>query len=151
MADSEAAQASLDQERVVAEFRANAGKVDGFHAGMPLLLLTTTGARTGQRRATPLTYLPDGDRFVVAAANAGAETNPAWYHNVVANPRVTVEAGTETFSAIVTIAAGAERATLYQRCVAAYPQLADYQARTAREVPIVVITRHRDEAAGAAR
>jgi hypothetical protein len=66
--------------------------------------------------------------------------NPAWYHNVLASPHVMVEAGTETFAAIVTIAAGAERAALYQRCVAAYPQLADYQARRAREVPIVVIT-----------
>ncbi|MCW2931660.1 MAG: hypothetical protein JWM19_2622 [Actinomycetia bacterium] len=144
MADSEAARASLDQERVVAEFRANAGKVGGFHAGMPLLLLTTTGARTGQRRAAPLAYVPDGDRYVVAAANGGARANPAWYHNVVADPRVTVEAGTETFGAIVTIAAGAERAALYQRCVAAYPQLADYQASTAREVPIVLITPYRD-------
>jgi deazaflavin-dependent oxidoreductase (nitroreductase family) len=144
MADSEAARASLDQERVVAEFRANAGKAGGFHTGMPLLLLTTTGARTGQRRAAPLAYVPDGDRYVVAAANAGARVNPAWYHNVVADPRVTVEAGTEMFGAIVTVAVGAERAALYQRCVAAYPQLADYQARTAREVPIVIITRHRD-------
>jgi deazaflavin-dependent oxidoreductase (nitroreductase family) len=144
MADSEAASASLGQARVVAEFRANGGEVGGFHAGMLLLLLTTTGARTGRRRATPLTYLPDGDRYVVAAANGGAPSNPAWYHNVVANPRVTVEAGTETFAAIVTTAVGSERATLYQRCVAAYPQLADYQAMRAREVPIVLITRYRD-------
>ena len=76
---------------------------------MPLLLLTTTGARTGQRRATPLTYLPDGDRYVVAAANGGAPSDPAWYHNVVA-----------------------------------HPQLADYQAMRAREVPIVLITPYRD-------
>jgi deazaflavin-dependent oxidoreductase (nitroreductase family) len=144
MADSEAARASLNQARVVAEFRANGGKVGGFHTGMPLLLLTTTGARTGQRRATPLTYLPDGDRYVVAAANGGAPSNPAWYHNVVANPRVTVEAGAETFAAVVTIAVGPERAVLYQRCVAAYPQLADYQAMRAREVPIVLITPYRD-------
>jgi deazaflavin-dependent oxidoreductase (nitroreductase family) len=144
MADSEAARASLNQARVVAEFRANEGKVGGFHAGMLLLLLTTTGARTGQRRATPLTYLPDGDRYVVAAANGGAPSNPAWYHNVVADPRVTVEAGTETFAAIVTIAVGPERAALYRRCVSAHPQLADYQAMRAREVPIVLITRYRD-------
>jgi len=144
MADSDAARASLSQSRVVAEFRANGGKVGGFHAGMPLLLLTTTGARTGQRRATPLTYLADGGRYVVAAANGGAQANPAWYHNVLANPRVTVEAGTETFAAVATIAAGPEREDLYRRCVAAYPQLADYQARRAREVPMVVIARDRD-------
>jgi hypothetical protein len=76
MADSEAASASLGQARVVAEFRANGGKVGGFHAGLLLLLLTTTGARTGQQRATPLTYLPDGDRYVVAAANGGAPSDP---------------------------------------------------------------------------
>ncbi|HEY6789495.1 MAG TPA: nitroreductase/quinone reductase family protein [Trebonia sp.] len=145
MADSAAASASLGQALVVAEFRANEGKVGGFRAGMALLLLTSIGAQTGQRRATPLAYLPDGDRYVVAAANGGADANPAWYHNVVANPRVTVEAGTETFGAIATIAAGAERVALYERCVAAYPQLADYQAmRAAREVPIVVITPYRD-------
>ena len=144
MADSDAARASLGQSRVVAEFRANGGKVGGFHAGMPLLLLTTIGARTGQRRATPLTYLADGGRYVVAAANGGAQANPAWYHNVLANPRVTVEAGIETFAAVATIAAGPEREDLYRRCVAAYPQLADYQARRAREVPMVVIARDRD-------
>jgi deazaflavin-dependent oxidoreductase (nitroreductase family) len=84
---------------VVTEFRASAGEVGGYHAGMPLLLLTTTGARSGRRRATPLTYLLDRDRYVVAAANAGAAANPDWYHNLVADPVVTVEVGTETFRA----------------------------------------------------
>jgi deazaflavin-dependent oxidoreductase (nitroreductase family) len=143
MAGREPAGASLHQARVVAEFRANQGNVGGYHAGMPLLLLTTTGARSGRRRATPLTFLSDGGSFVVAAANGGARSNPAWFHNVAASPRVTVEVGTEIFDAIATIAAGPERAALYQRCAAAYPQLAGYQARTAREVPIVRITRCR--------
>ncbi len=137
----EPAPASRNQERVVTEFRANAGKVGGYHEGMPLLLLTTTGARTGQQRATPLTYLRDGDRYVVAAAAAGASAHPAWYHNLAASPDATVEVAAETFDATTTIAAGAERDALYQRCVAAYPQLAQYQSLTSREVPIVVIAR----------
>jgi deazaflavin-dependent oxidoreductase (nitroreductase family) len=137
----ELAPASRDQERVVAEFRANAGKVGGFHQGMPLLLLTTRGARTGQRRATPLTYLPDGDRYVVAAAAGGATAHPAWYHNLAASAEATVEVGEEVFEATVTVAAGGERSALYQRCADAYPQLLHYQSLTSREVPIVVIRR----------
>jgi len=114
---------------------------------MPLTLLTTTGARSGQRRATPLTYLPDGDRYVVAAANAGAPASPAWYYNLVANPGVTVEVGPETFDATATVAAGEERRALFERCATAYPQLAHYQAMTPREIPIVVIARQRDDQA----
>jgi deazaflavin-dependent oxidoreductase (nitroreductase family) len=133
------APASANQERVVAEFRANGGRVGGYHEGMPLLLLTTTGARSGQRRATPLTYLADGDRYVVAAAGAGTPASPAWYHNVVANPDVTVEVGGETFAATATAASGAERDSLYERCADAYPQLLEYQARTSREFPMIII------------
>ena len=151
MGEPEATRASRHQERVVAEFRANAGAVGGYHAGMPLLLLTTTGVRSGRRRATPLTYLFDRDRYVVAAANAGAATNPDWYHNLVADPAVTVEVDTETFSAIATVASGAERRVLYERCAAEYPQLAHYQAITTREIPIVVIARRgQDQAARSA-
>lgn len=141
MSTDELAPASRNQGRVVTEFRANAGKVGGYHEGMPLLLLTTRGARTGQRRATPLTYLPDEGRYVVAAAAAGASDHPAWYHNAAASPEVTVEVGEEIFDATVTVAAGAERYSLYQRCAAAYPQLSHYQSLTTREVPIVVIAR----------
>lgn len=141
MADNEAAEASRNQARVVTEFRANGGKVGGRHNGMPLLLLTTTGARSGQRRATPLTYHTYGDRYVVAAAAAGTPGNPAWYHNLVANPEVFVEIGAETFTATATVAAGAERDALYGRCAEAYPQLAEYQSRTSREIPMVIIAR----------
>jgi deazaflavin-dependent oxidoreductase (nitroreductase family) len=141
MSEPETTRASRHQERVVAEFRANAGAVGGYHAGMPLLLLTTTGAKSGRRRATPLTYLLDRNRYVVAAANAGAAANPDWYHNLVADPVVTVEVGTETFSAIATVAGGEERRVLYERCAAEYPQLVRYQALTTREVPIVAIAR----------
>ena len=137
----EAAPPSRDQERVVAEFRARGGKVGGYHASMQLLLLTTTGARTGQRRAVPLTYLPDGDRYIVTAGNAGSDRHPAWYHNLAANPDVTVEAGTEAFNAVAVIADEAERAALYELFAAAYPQLDDYQAQTPRQIPLVILTR----------
>jgi deazaflavin-dependent oxidoreductase (nitroreductase family) len=151
MADREPTRASRYQEQIVGEFRANSGKVGGWYVGLPLLLLTTTGARSGERRAAPLTYLPDGGRYVVAAANAGARSNPAWYHNLIANPEVTVEVGTETFAATATVAAGREREALYRRCAAEYPQLAHYQAMTTREIPMVVIARsqqHRADRAG---
>jgi len=137
----EAAPASGGQERVVAEFRARGGQVGGYHASMRLLLLTTTGARTGQRRAVPLTYLPDGDRYIVTAGNAGSDRHPAWYHNLVANPDVTIEAGAETFKGVAVIAREPESAALYERFAAAYPVLADYQDQTTRRIPIIVLTR----------
>jgi deazaflavin-dependent oxidoreductase (nitroreductase family) len=137
----EVAPASRGQARVVAEFRARGGEVGGYHAGMRLLLLTTTGARTGQRRAVPFTYLPDGGRYVVTAGNAGAIRHPAWYYNLAANRGVTVEAGYETFEAGAVIAEEAERAASYECFAAAYPQLAGYQERTARQIPLVTLTR----------
>jgi deazaflavin-dependent oxidoreductase (nitroreductase family) len=137
----EVAPATRGQARVVAEFRARGGEVGGYHAGMRLLLLTTTGARTGQRRAVPLTYLPDGGRYVVTAGNAGSDRHPAWYYNLAASPGVTVEAGNETFEAVAVIAEEAERAALYERFAAAYPQLAGYQERTARQIPLITLTR----------
>jgi deazaflavin-dependent oxidoreductase (nitroreductase family) len=137
----EQASPSRNQERVVTEFRARGGKVGGYHATMQLLLLTTTGARTGQRRAVPLTYLPDGDRYLVTAGNAGADSHPAWYHNLAANPDVTVEVGTEGFKAVAVIADEAERRALYELFAAAYPQAAGYQAQTTRPIPVVILTR----------
>jgi deazaflavin-dependent oxidoreductase (nitroreductase family) len=137
----EVAQASRDQERVVAEFRARGGKVGGYHASMQLLLLTTTGTRTGQRRAVPLTYLPDGGRYIVTAGNSGSDRHPAWYYNLAANPDVTVEAGTETFKAVAVIAGEAERADLYERFATVYPVLVEYQNQTNRQIPLIVVTR----------
>jgi len=126
--NNEVAPPSRTQERVVAEFRSRGGKVGGYHASMQLLLLTTTGARTGERRAAPLTYLPDGDRYIVTAGNAGSDRHPAWFYNLAANPGVTIEAGTEAFDAVAIIADEVEREALYDRFAAAYPQLAGYQA-----------------------
>lgn len=141
MTSDEVAPPSRDQERVVAEFRARGGNVGGYHASMQLLLLTTTGARSGQRRAVPLTYLPDGGRYIVTAGNAGADRHPAWYHNLVANPDVTVEVGSEVFPAVAVVAGESERGALYERVAAAYPQAGGYQAQTTRQIPVVILTR----------
>jgi deazaflavin-dependent oxidoreductase (nitroreductase family) len=125
----------------VAEFRARGGRVGGYHASMQLLLLTTIGARTGQRRAVPLTYVPDGDRYIVTAGNAGSDRHPAWYHNLLANPSAIVEVGTDAFSAVAVIADETERGDLYDLFAAAYPVLDDYQSQTTRQIPIVILTR----------
>jgi deazaflavin-dependent oxidoreductase (nitroreductase family) len=140
--NDEVAPPSRGQDRVVSEFRAHGGKVGGYHATMQLLLLTTTGARTGQRRAVPLTYLPDGDRYIVTAGNAGSDRHPAWYHNLIAHPDdVTVEVGNEAFKAVAVIADEPDRQTLYDLFAAAYPVLDDYQAQTARQIPILTLAR----------
>ena len=148
MASQEAAQpakrASRHQEQVVAEFRANAGKVGGYYSGTSLLLLSTTGARTGRRRATPLAYLADSGWYVIAAANAGARTNPDWYRDLITHPEVTVETGGETFGATATVVTGTTRDALLSRYVAAYPQLTHYQAMTTREIPLVALTGNGD-------
>src|SRR5690242_15095699 len=98
---------------VIEEFRANEGKVGGFLTGAPVLLLTTTGAKSGKRYTTPLMYSPEGDSLVVFAANAGAPTNPDWYYNLKENPKAIVEVGTETFDVTANILTGEERDRLY--------------------------------------
>jgi deazaflavin-dependent oxidoreductase (nitroreductase family) len=133
------AREEMDPNRqVIDEFRARGGTVGGRFAGLPLLLLTTVGARSGLHRTVPLTYVADGERYVVAAGAAGA--NPAWFHNLLAHPAVTVEVGTEVFDAVARPAAGAERNGLFTRYVAEQPQLTSYQAMASREVPMIVLT-----------
>src|SRR5215218_6340352 len=100
---------------IVEDFRANGGKVSGRFAGRPLLLLTTTGARTGLPRVVPLVYTRDGEDLVIIASKGGAPTNPDWYHNLVANPEVTIELGTEKFQARATVAEEPERTRLYDQ------------------------------------
>jgi deazaflavin-dependent oxidoreductase (nitroreductase family) len=124
--------------RVIEEFRSNAGRVAQFGA-MPLLLLTTTGAKSGRSHTTPLACLEDGDRLVVFASKAGAPTNPDWYHNLVANPRVTVEFGRDRFQANAVVMAGPERDALYTRQAERAPVFADYQAKAERLIPVVVL------------
>ena len=106
-----------------------------------MVLLTTTGAKSGQKRTNPLVYLADGDRLVIFASKAGAPSHPDWYHNIVANPTVTLEVGAETFDAKATIAQGAERDALFARQVEVMPGFAEYQANTTRLIPAVVLER----------
>ncbi len=125
--------------QTIEAFRANGGKVGGVWEGRPLLLLTTTGAKSGQRRTTPVMYLPDGDRLLVFATKAGAPTNPAWYHNLLAHPEVTVEVGTETYEATATSLTGDERDRLYAKQASLYPQFGEYQARATRKIPVIAL------------
>jgi deazaflavin-dependent oxidoreductase (nitroreductase family) len=126
---------------IIAEFRANGGKVGGQFAGVPLLLLHTTGAKSGQQRVNPLAYSTDGDQFVIIASKGGAPTNPDWYHNILAHPTVTVEVGTEQFQAQATVAAEPERTRLFDQMAQKMPGFAEYQRNTPRTIPVVVLTR----------
>jgi deazaflavin-dependent oxidoreductase (nitroreductase family) len=129
---------------LVTEFRDNGGHVTSSpFAGRPVLLLTTTGARSGQPRLAPVVYSRDGERFVIVASKAGAPTHPAWYHNLLANPVVTVEVGRETFEARARATEGTERDRLFAERVAASPNFAEYQRRTTRVIPVVVLERIR--------
>jgi deazaflavin-dependent oxidoreductase (nitroreductase family) len=129
--------------QTIEAFRATGGKVGGIWEGRPLLLLTTTGAKSGQRRTTPVMYLPDGDRLLVFATKAGAPTNPAWYHNLIAYPEVTVEVGTETYEATATPLTGEERDRLYAKQASLYPQFGEYQARATRKIPVIALERRK--------
>jgi deazaflavin-dependent oxidoreductase (nitroreductase family) len=110
-------------------------------AGAPLLLLTTTGARSGLPRTSPLAYTVDNGHYVVIASKGGAPTNPDWFHNLRANPEVTVELGAETFPARASIPQGDERQRLYDQMVAQMPNFAEYQRNTTRQIPVVVLER----------
>ena len=128
-------------QKLIAEYRANDGKVTGQFANAPLLLLTTTGAKSGKQRTTPLVHTVDGDRLVIIASKAGAPTNPDWYHNLLANPEVTVELGSETFPARAGVPDGAERDRLFDQMAAKMPNFAEYQQNTERRIPVVVLDR----------
>jgi deazaflavin-dependent oxidoreductase (nitroreductase family) len=126
-------------QKIIEEFRANAGKVGGQFAGAPMLLLTTTGAKSGQLRTSPMVYTTDGDHMIVIASKGGAPTNPAWFHNLVANPIVTVERGTEQFQARATVPETAERDCLFNQVATIMPGFAEYQRNTTRQIPVVVL------------
>ena len=126
---------------VIDEFRANGGRVGGMFEGRPLLLLHHTGARTGIRRVTPLMYQDVGHGYAVFASKAGADTNPDWYHNVVANPRTEVEIGTGTVGVSARVAEGNERDRIWTRQKRDYPQFEEYESRTSRVIPVVVLER----------
>lgn len=127
--------------QLIEDFRTHRGETDGPFANRPLLLLTTTGAKTGRRHTTPMMYIPDGERLLVIASNAGAPSHPDWYRNLLAQPRVTIEVIAETYDAIATVAQGAEREQLWSMIVERHPFFADHQAKITREIPVVILTR----------
>ena len=127
--------------QTIEAFRKNGGKVGGMWEGRPLLLLTTTGAKSGRHHTTPTMYLRDGDRLLVFASKGGAPTHPDWYHNLVAHPQVTVEVGTETYNATATVLTGEERDRLYARQAELYPQFGEYQSKTTRKIPVIALER----------
>jgi deazaflavin-dependent oxidoreductase (nitroreductase family) len=133
------AEANDWNKRIIDEFRANGGKVGGQFAGAPLLLLHTTGAKTGQARVNPMMYLAAGDDHVVFASKAGAPTNPDWYHNLVANPRASIEVGDQTLNVVARVADGETRERLWSRQKELYPGFADYEAKTTRQIPVVIL------------
>jgi deazaflavin-dependent oxidoreductase (nitroreductase family) len=133
--------AQINQD-VITQFRANGGEIkQGMFKGSPILLLTTTGAKTGATHTTPLVHTRDGDRYVIIASKGGAPTNPAWYHNLVAHPTVSVEVGPKKFEARATVAQGEDRDRLFNAQAALMPGFAEYQRNTTRRIPVVVIDR----------
>jgi len=126
--------------RIIEEFRANEGRVGGPFEGGTLLLLHHVGARTGTPRVNPLMYNRDGDRYVVFASKAGGPTNPDWYHNLKANPNTRIEVGTDTVDVVASEPTGNERDRLYNAQAELRPQFAEYQSKTDRVIPVVVLT-----------
>jgi deazaflavin-dependent oxidoreductase (nitroreductase family) len=127
-------------KKIIDEFRANGGKVGGPFEGKTLLLLHTRGAKSQQERVNPVACTRDGDRLAVIASKGGAPTHPDWYYNVVANPLVTVEVGTEKFQAYAAVAEESERTRLYEQMIAMMPGFDDYRRKTTRVIPVVVLT-----------
>ena len=128
--------------RIIDEFRANHGKVGEPFEGAPMILVTHTGAKSGQQRTTPLVHTTDGDRLVIIASKGGAPTNPAWFHNIKANPRVTVEVGDDRFEADAEIYEdGPERRRLFDQQAEMMPGFKAYEEKTDRVIPVVALSR----------
>lgn len=120
-------------------YRLSGGKLGGRIFGNPILLLNTTGRKTGKSRTTPLLYLPDGENMVIVASNGGAPKHPAWWHNLKARPEAEVEVGDRKLRVRAEDAEGEEKRRLWERLVAAYPGYANYQRKTDREIPVVIL------------
>jgi len=127
--------------KLIEDFRASRGANEDPFAGRPLLLLTTTGAKSGQRRITPLMYVPDGDRLLIIASNMGAPTHPDWYRNLLAHPEATVEVATDTFEARAVVLEGPDRQKVWDSIVASYPFFTEHQAKITREIPVIALER----------
>lgn len=126
-------------QTVIAEFRGNDGKLSGPMEGAPILLLTTTGRRSGTRYTTPVGFIEHGGRLVVAAANGGAASNPDWFHNLVNDDRVTVEVPGARIDSVATEASGEERARLLEQLSSSLPGMADHIDATDRQIPVVIL------------
>jgi len=126
---------------IIEEFRANGGVVGGHFDGMNLLLVHTTGAKSGLERINPVAQIMDGDRYVIIASKGGAHTNPDWYYNIKANPEVTIEVGTQKFPALAAITEEPERSELFEKMASQYPGFEDYKEKTKRVIPVVTLTR----------
>ena len=128
-------------QQVIEEFRANAGVVTVSPPRGPILILHSKGARTGRECVTPLMYLKDGERYVVFASMGGAPRNPAWYHNLVANPDATIEVGSDILAVTARVTQNDERDQLFARQSSDYPQFAYYQRKTKRIIPVIALER----------
>lgn len=128
-------------KQVIEEFRENEGKVGGYFEDATVLLLHTIGAKSGNKRVNPVVTLIDDDNYIVIASAAGADSHPAWYHNIVANPEFDVEVGTEKFAISATITDEPERSDLYAKMVAINPGFAEYETKTSRVIPVIVLNR----------
>lgn len=124
---------------IISEFRENAGKVGGPFEGASLLLLHSTGAKSGEERVNPLMYNAVGDGYAIFASAAGAPRNPAWYYNLLANPEVSIEVGTETVNVVARVIEGEKRTAIWQPWKTAMPQFAGYEQLTDREIPVIVL------------
>ena len=128
-------------QKIMAEFHASGGKLGGRFEGTDVLILTSTGRKSGQTRWNPLAYSMDGDRYIIVASKGGAPTSPDWYHNLVANASAVIEVGNDVIPVEATIAAGAERDRLYAQHAERMSQFNDYAKNTTRTIPVVVLAR----------
>ena len=126
-------------DKIMAEFRDNEGKVGGMFEKMPLLILHSKGAKSGNEHQTPVVYMDTNGSYAIFASMGGAPKHPAWYHNLVANPEATIEIGSETKKVKARVAEQPERDELYNRNAAMFPQFAEYETKTTRKIPVVVL------------
>ena len=127
--------------QIIEEFRANGGKVGGMFAGVPMILVHHIGAKSGKKRISPLACLADGGRLFVFASKGGSPEHPAWFHNLIANPNVTVEFGTDKFPVRAKLLQETERDEIYAKQASLQPQFDEYQRKTARKIPVVELVR----------
>jgi deazaflavin-dependent oxidoreductase (nitroreductase family) len=128
-------------DKIIEEFRANGGQVGGQFEGAPLLLLHSTGAKSGLERVSPMMYRKVGDAWAVFASKAGADTNPDWYHNLLAHPTARIEVGVQTLDVTARTATDDEREPIWSAQKADYSGFAGYEQKTSRQIPVVILER----------